>query len=235
VKSLLEEVFDLSRKGVKKSGKGYGLYLNGSPDKKEEWGGIRKSLIEYAGLRGDVEVQDIAGNLRTDLRSYLFDNGRAIFLGLLPDRTTSDPPGQDIVVKLARRSHAYDVRRRQYLGETDTVRTGLQPTEAKLLAFLPERIERIKVSLSKGSFKPGEVAMLKGALLPASLKDSRLAVRIEVSKGKDVLEAHTKNLCFQGAFEYPIPLALNQENGEYRVKVVEVITGFTQEMSFDVR
>lgn len=233
-KSILEDVFDLSQKDVKKCGKGYGLYLNGSPDNKEEWGGIRKSLVEYAGLRGDVEVQDVAGNLRTDVRSYVFDNGRGVFLGVIPDRILSDPPGEDLVVKLARKCQVYDVRRKQYLGETDTVRTGILPTEAKLLAFLPERIEGIKVSLSKETCKPGDVLVLRGALLPASLKDSHMTVQIEVTRGNAAQPAYTKNIAFQGAFDYPIPLALNQEKGQYSIRVTEVITGYTQRISFTV-
>lgn len=233
--SLLQDVFDLGNKGAKKIGKGYGLSLKGSPDRREEWGGIRKSLIEKSGLRGDIEVQDPLGNPRTDVRSYVFDNGRAMFLGMLPDRALGNPPGEDLTVKLGRKCHAYDVRRHQYLGETDTVRSGILPTEAKLLAFLPEQIKGLNVSLSKETGKPGDVVELKGSLLPASLKDSRLVVRIEVSKDGKEMEAYTKNAAFQGDFTYPIPLALNQEKGTYRVKVTEIISGYTQEATFNVK
>lgn len=233
--SLLTNVFDFGAQGAKKVGKGCGLFLKGSPDKREEWGGIRKSLIEKAGVRGDMEVQDPLGNLRTDLRSYVFDNGRAMFLGMLPDRALNNPPGENLTVKLARKCHVYDVRRHQYLGETDTVLTGILPVEAKLLAFLPERIEGLNVALPKATGRPGDVLDLKGAILPMSLKDIRLVVRIEVSKDGKVQEAYTKNLAFQGDFTDPIPLALNQEKGEYRVKVMEIISGYTQEMKFIVK
>ena len=233
--SLLADVFDFREQGVKKIGKGYGLFLKGSPDRREEWGGLRRSLVEKAGLRGDVEVQDPLGNLRTDLRSYVFDNGRAVFLGVLPDRALNNPPGEELTVKLGRKSHVYDVRRHQYLGETDTVRTGILPVEAKLLAFLPERIAALNVALARETGKPGDVLELKGAILPASLSDSRLVVRIEVTRDGKLQEAYTKNLAFQGSFTYPIPLALNQAKGEYRVKVAEVISGYTQEVMFNVK
>jgi hypothetical protein len=228
--SLLEDVFDFSKQGAKKVGKGYGLFLKGSPTRQEEWGALRKALVENAGVRGDIEVQDPLGNLRTDLRSYVFDNGRAMFLGILPDRALNNPPAEALVLKRHAKAHVYDVRRRQYLGEADTVRTGILPAEAKLLAFLPERIAGLNLSLSKPTGKPGDVLELTGSLLPASLKDSRLVVRIEVTKDGRVQEAYTKNLAFNGSFTYPIPLALNQDQGEYRVKVTEVISGHTQEM-----
>lgn len=233
--SLLDDVFDFSRQGARKVGKGYGLFLKGSPVRSEEWGAIRKSLIEQAGVRGDVEVQDPLGNLRTDLRWYVFDNGRAVLLGILPDRAVSHPPAEALVVKLSAKAHVYDVRRRQYLGHTDVLRTGILPAEAKLLALLPERIDGLNVSLSKDTSKAGDVLELSGALAPASLKECRMVVRIEVSRSGAVQEAYTKNVGFQGSFTHWIPLALNQEKGSYRVKVVEVISGFTQEMSFDVK
>jgi len=232
--SALADLFDFSKQGARKVGKGYGLFLKGSPSRREEWGAIRKSLVEHAGIRDDIEVQDPLGNLRTDVQSYVFDNGRATFLGVLPDRALSTPPGEDLTVELDRKRHVYDVRRRQYLGETDLVRTGILPAEAKLLAFLPERIEGLNVSLTRETGKPGDLVEFRGALLPASLADSRLVVRIEVLKDGKARAAHTKNLAFQGRFTYPIPLALNQDRGEYRVRVTEVISGYTQELTFSV-
>jgi hypothetical protein len=49
-----------------------------------------------------------------------------------------------------------------------------------------------------------------------------------------VQPAYTKNLAFQGGFAYPIPLALNQAKGEYRVTATEVISGYTQTVVFTV-
>jgi len=233
--SMLEDLFDFSTQGVKKYGKGYGMYLKGSPGRREEWGAIRKVLVENAGIRGDIEVDDPLGNLRTDIRPYVFDSGRAMFLGILPDRAISNPPAESLTVKLGRRMHAYDVRLHQYLGETDTVRSGILPAEAKLLAFLPERIQGMNLSLSRPSGNPGDIIELKGSLLPVSLKDSRLVVRIEVYLDGKIQEAFTKNLAFNGSFTYPIPLALNQQKGDYTVKVAEMISGYTQELRFSVK
>ena len=232
--SLLEDVFDFSKPGAKQVGKGYGLYLQGSPTRREEWGAIRKVLVEHANVRGDVEVLDPLGNLRTDIRSYVFDSGRAIFLGLLPPRALTTPPGEELTVKLQRPYHVYDVRRRQYLGETDTVRTGILPAEAKLLAFLPERIGGLNVSLSQPAARPGEVVELQGALLPESLGDCRLVVRIEVFNDGQLQDEYTTNLTFAGSFNHPVPLALNQPPGTYRVRVTEIVSGYTQETDFTV-
>jgi hypothetical protein len=232
--SLLGDVFDFSQQGARKVGRGYGLYLKGSPVRREEWGALRKVLVDHAGLQGDIEVQDPLGNLRTDIQSFVFDNGRAMLVGLIPDRALNSPPGENLVVKLSRPVHVYDVRRQQYLGETATVRTGILASEAKLLAFLPERIQGLNLSLSQAAGRPGEMLELRGALLPASLKDCRLVVHLEVLREGQVQEAYTQNLAFSGDFSHPLPLALNQAPGTYRVRVTEIISGHTQEVVFNV-
>ncbi|HOL21324.1 MAG TPA: beta-galactosidase [bacterium] len=233
--SMLDALFDFNEQGVKKFGKGYGLYLKGSPNRREEWGAIRRILIEKGGVRGDIEVNDIYGNLRTDVRSYVFDNGNILFLGILPDRTINNPPGESITIKLGNKMHVYDVRLHKYLGETDRVQTGILPSEAKLLAFLPARIDCLNLSLSKYTARPGDVIEVKGSLAPASLKSSTMVARIEVSLNGEIQDAYTKNLDFQGNFTYPIPLALNQQRGEYIVKVMELVSGYTQELKFNVK
>ena len=120
------------------------------------------------------------------------DNGRSTSTGVLPDRALSNPPGEDLTVKLGRECHVYDVRRRLCLGDTDLVRTGILPAEAKLLAFLPARIEGLNVSLTRETGRPGDLIEFRGALLPTSLADSRLVVRIEVLKDGRARSAHTR-------------------------------------------
>ena len=146
-----------------------------------------------------------------------------------------NPPAEALVVKLNAKAHLYDLRRRQYLGHTDSLRAGILPAEAKLLALLPERIDGLNVSLSKEGGKAGDVLELSGAVAPASLQDCRLVVRVQVLRNGAVQDAYTKNLAFEGRFTHPIPLALNQQKGPYRVQVTEVISGFTQEVPFDVQ
>lgn len=130
--------------------------------------------------------------------------------------------------------HAYNVRTHAYLGHSAAVTAGILPTQAKLFALLPARIEGLAVIADKTTSRPGEVVSLDIKTMPESLKEVSLAVRVEVLKDGIAIEAHTKNLPLKGAARHPVPLALNQEPGEYTVRLTEVISGQRQEVKINV-
>ena len=170
-----------------------------------------------------------------DLRSYVFDNGPAHLLGILPDRSLGNPPGQEFVVRLGQRAHAYNVRQRKYLGHVASVEAGIRETEAKLLAFLPERIEGIAVLVDRAKAKPGQTVTAKIRVHPEALSQVRFAVRVEVLRGDTPVPAYGRNVWVTGTTAYPLPLALNEPAGDARVRVTEVVSGFTAETGFEVR
>ncbi len=233
-KSALDDVFDFAAKGVKPYGKGFGFFLNGAPAR-DEWRAIRGMLTEKGGVKNDIEILDALGNLRTDLRTYVFDNGPAMLVGVLPDKTIADPPGEDFTLKLNRKMHAYNLRMHSYLGYTDSVAAGILPAQAKLFALLPERVENaVAVETSAGNCRQGEVVKLNLRTVPGALKDVPLAVRIELLKDGKPIEAHTKKIAVKGTAAHHIPLALNQEKGEYVIRVTEIISGTIQEIKIAV-
>ena len=234
-KSALDELFDFTKKGVKPLGKGHGLFLAGTPPV-DEWRALRNSLIAHGGVKGDIEVLDTLGNTRTDLRTYVFDNGPAMFVGILPGKTVADPPGEEFILKTDRKMHVYNVRLHSYLGYTDAVTAGILPARAKLFALLPDRVEDgLALECPKTAYRPGEVVTLEIKTGPKTLQDVTLAVRIELLKGNRAIEAYTKKLAVKGGATHAIPLALNESRGEYILRLTEVISGQRQEIKLTVR
>lgn len=233
-KSALDDAFDFSKKGVKPCGKGYGFFLKGAPAR-DDYGALRALLIEKGGAKGGLQVLDTLGNLRTDLRTYVFDSGPAMFVGMLPDKTVSNPPGEEFVLKTAKKMHAYNVRQHSYLGFTDAVPAGILPAQAKLFALLPARIEGMAVAAEERACRPGETVALNIRMAPDALKDVSLAVRIEVLKEGQAIAAYTKKLAVKGAAKHAIPLALNEAKGAYVLRVTEVISGQRQDIPITVR
>ena len=232
--SALDEVFNFTEKGIKKCGKGYGLFLAASPAR-DEWRAIRNTLVTQGGIKGDIEVLDILGNTRTDLQTYVFDNGPATFVGVLPDKTVTNPPGEEFILKTDKKMHIYNVRMHSYLGFSDSVTTGILPAQAKLFALLPARIDGIALESNKKEYRPGEVITLDIKIMPEALKDVAMAARVEVLKDNTVIPEYTKKLAIRGAANHHVPLALNQEKGEYTLRINEVISGNRQEMKITVR
>lgn len=231
--SMLADLFDFSAKGAKPYGKGYGFFLKGAPVR-DEWGAMRKNLVAHGGVRDDIRVLDSLGNFRTDLRTYVYDNGGALLVGVAPDSVVAEPPGAVFTLKTAQPRHIYNVRRQAYLGLTDSVTAGIASTEAKLFALLPARIEGLEVKTDKTRYRPGETVSLDIGILPAALKDVSLAVRFEVLAAGRSLPEHARNLTVKGTLRHYLPLALNQENGEYVLRLTEVVSGHRQEVKVQV-
>jgi hypothetical protein len=71
--------------------------------------------------------------------------------------------------------------------------------------------------------------------MPAALKDVALAVRLDVLTNGRRIPEFAKNLTVKGALRHPLPLALNQQEGEYRVQLTDVVSGSTQGLTFRVK
>lgn len=234
LKSALAELFDFSQKGAKPYGKGYGLFLKGAPGR-DEWGAMRQDLIKYGGIKDDIRVLDILGNTRTDLRTYIYDNAGALLVGVAPDSSVADPPGESFILKTDKKRHIYNVRLHSYLGFTDSITAGILSTEAKLFALLPERIEGLDIKSVKTDYHPGEIVSLDVKIMPETLANISLAVQFEVLKDSKLVPEYSKNIVVRGALQHALHLALNQEKGKYTLRLTEIISGHTQEVSFSVK
>ncbi len=234
-KSILAALFDFSRKGTVRTGKGVGLYLPGGPGSRTGWAGLRRFLAVTGGIRTGPKILNRLGVMRTDLSTYVFDNGNAEFLGILPGHTVKDPPGHEAVICLQEPRHVYNVRQRHYLGFTNRVDIGIVPNRAKLFAFLPHQIQGLNLSLDRNIAARGEAVVIRGGILPAALGKISLVVRARVTGPGGEVAALTRNLAFRGEFSYTVPIALNQEPGPYTVRFEEKISGYVAEVSFVVR
>ena len=76
----------------------------------------------------------------------------------------------------------------------------------------------------------------QGRILTPAITDQFYDTQVVKPETQDV-HAGQKALRLKGQLylRHPIPLALNQNKGPYLVRVTEVISGFTQEVPFDVQ
>jgi hypothetical protein len=234
--SLLNSIFSFKEADFKTAGKGGTWFLNRafSDYKVNEMGAFRTALVEKAKLTAPFKVTNILGAASTDCKSYPLLNGPAIVCGILPEAVVPPPPGNQLNVVLDKPYHAYNARTKQYLGETAKLPFTLKLNYADIFVFLPAKIEGISAKLNALSFKGGETAKLSVALLPASLKTVTMIARIGVKLNRVELPEFDANISYNGSFELPLPLALNQP-GAYEVTITDVVSGISNTLAFMVK
>ena len=233
--SLLNSIFSFKEANFKTAGKGGTWFLNRpfTDYKVNEMGAFRTALVEKAKLTAPFKITNILGAASTDCKSYPLLNGPAIVCGILPEAVVP-PPGNQLNVVLDKPYHAYNARTKQYLGETAKLPFTLKLNYADVFVFLPAKIEGISAKLNALSFKCGETAKLSVALLPESLKTVTMIARIGVKLNRVELPEFDANISYNGSFELPLPLALNQP-GAYEVTVTDVVSGISNTLAFTVK
>ena len=234
--SPLEAVFGgFKPMSLSSYGKGKALYLGKTLSNPGDWTGFGLLLSQQAGITAPFRLENRAGLERMDVFKAKFRNGAADYLCFLGEKVT-DPPDGEATLVLDKPRHVYDILRQTYLGFTDKVQTGVASAVPKIFAALPAKIQGLELAVDKPAAHPGETVLIAAQLSPPELRGCGLCVRFDVA-GPDgkVVEHYTgKALSLTGGFEWPIPLALNDPKGVYRVTAEEIASGLSKTVSFRV-
>ncbi len=260
---LLEVFGEFRRMKISRYGKGRAVffsdYLKGYVDKRRagEGRGIVAGLIrllsELAGLKPFAEVTDAAAQNRQDVEISAFRNGSATHLCLLravsagSAAAAKGPEGSTVAgvaaagpstieVKLPSVAQVYDVRAKKYLGRTARLTLALAPSQGKVLALLPARLQRLSVATGRAEYRRGEDVQFTARLAPPALNNCGLAVRVEVygPNGQRLPYYTQKLVSLNTTFRGTIPLSLNERRGRYRLLVKDIVAGLKAESTFDV-
>jgi len=218
--------------------------------------GMTRMIEQYAGIKPWCRVEDSQGLDRGDTEITVFKNGETLFLGLLRDPGVraeiagaggewtvkrSEGSGGNLgtaesVVRLPKAFHVYDARRQDYLGLTDTIRTGLIKARAKVFALLPCKLTGIDLSLSSAKLKQGDLLKIIAKAQPLEAKSCGLGLRITITgpDGKEREEYARTLVMRNGAMETSIALALDEPTGTYTVESEEVISGLHRSVQYTV-
>ena len=147
-----------------------------------------------------------------------FRRGDIELVGLIRDHRLVEEP-QTATVNFGRAAHVYDLRGRQYLGETQAIEATLAPGEARVYALLPYAVSGM--SLNLGGETSYEVSLNAGA----PVGDHVLHLAWTDPEGK-VVRAYEKNvLATGGRYQGHIPLALNDSQGQWTLTIRDVLSG----------
>ena len=208
------------------------LYLNFEP----KYASRREAAFRK--LIGDFLKLDSPAKYETQhavMHSY-FTNGRNLYIGLLPQ--AAFPGWQDAdkkaaakhsisgKLKLARKSHLYDVRAGQYLGYGKIFNVKTIPGDGTLLAALPCKISDVSVT-APAQINAGVTAVISAQVKTAdgsTPETSVLSMRVFNPDNQEVPEYRQVRPAPAGKFSFRFPSSLNGK-GKWKIVIRDAATG----------
>lgn len=216
---------------VQRHGSGLSVYLNFClPGYDVATRELIRQIVARAGIKRAVVVQSV--NAEAPPRCYernTFTRGPMSVHAFIRDhRRCSDT--DPVRIDFGGEAHMYDMRRKQYVGKAAEVETQVAPGDTALYACLPYRVTGVRVSAPDQISAGAELtvtATVSGE--GATIGDHVLHVELLGPQGRPLWH-YTRNLLAPGGkLEWKVPLALNEEPGEWTVRVRDVLSGIVGE------
>ena len=251
----------LSAVVVNNYGSGKGIYLNTAMDdyvivRKSGGGDMRKlikSILTYAGIERFCTLSDpeTGAPIEAGHETVYYSAPGAKFVAILRDMADARAMSHDglvvggsedkgevveqLKVTFAQKAHIYDMRTREYLGETDSIETTLNAGDAKVLAILPEKLAEVKCSVP-AKVKRGDEYVIEVSSATASGKTPEFSVFAVEVTAPDGTRAWDKceNVVGKGRAAVARKMFYNAQPGTWKVSAKDVATGVTATVEFVV-
>lgn len=131
---------------------------------------IIAAVFQQHGIEPEVIVTQGGERARTiQLAAFGDDDGIAIY-GTVVNADAGDlmpiyEHRRDLVYRFPRQGHVYDVRHGTYLGQTDTVRTDLEPGGARIWAVMEYRVALLQID-APAVVRPGSELIVHAQIVP---------------------------------------------------------------------
>ena len=191
-------------------------------------------ILEAAGIRPAFAVVGTGGAAVGDVETYVFENGGAVILAMQRDLAAT-PAGAEpdtanreaISVILPHRFHAYDLRARKVLGETDRLQFELGPIEPILLALSEKPLPAPALSGPRSAHVGENAEFIIHSGLDSAT--ARAVVRLDVIDPEGNLVPHYSGnvITLSGTGSVHLPFAVNDKTGVWQIRATDVISGET--------
>jgi len=169
-------------------------------------------------------------------RSFLYHqksgSANAYFIGLLREEGTAE----EVKLRLSagKAFHVYSVRDGNGLGLQKETLVTIRPAEAKLIAFMPYRIEKVEL-LAPRSCKQGDrVELTVGIIAQGEKMDHPVRLEFFQPDGKRSYFYSRNITARKGLWKEKIHLALNEMPGKWQIVAKDIISGEKQSITINV-
>ena len=198
---------------------------------------LMAKLLELGNIRPDCRITDNKMNV-AGCETVRFFNGRIQYVGIIKDNIIKGAVPQTVTIKLPYKSHLYDLRKKQYLGYTDSVNTLLTPLDPKVFALLPYEVKSVAVKMITDHVDAGTVAVVRATInIDAAELAGQHCIHVDVySPAGQLMRLYGKNiLTAESVITVKIPTALNDPAGQWKIKITDAATGVSGQAEFTVR
>ncbi len=234
-KPLLSEVFaDPAARAATGSafGKGRAAYVDLSDDRARAAGRRITELLETAGVKPRYPLLRAEGGPTGDVETHIFDNGEVTVVTLQRDLPAAPRPAdqgpipggrEDVVLRLARPVHVYDVRAGRPLGLADRVALELGPVDPTVLALSDKPVAPPSVFGPHDAHLGTNAEFLIGSSSHAALD----VIHLDVIDPEGSTVAHySGNLLITGAETTKLlPFAVNDKPGVWTIRAKDLLGG----------
>lgn len=194
-----------------------------------------RQITALAGVRRDVYAENPAGDRPP--RCYernTFRRGDITVHAFIRDhRRCADTDPVRFV--LGQSAEVYDMREGRYVGKTDRVEATVAPGDTSVYACLPYRVTDLRVTVP-GRLGMGEDLVITAQVVSDAGVPGDHVLHVELVNPRGEPEWHyTQNvLTSAGKARIRTPLALNEAQGQWTVRVRDILTGETGQARFQV-
>ncbi|MCJ7502825.1 MAG: hypothetical protein MUP80_07180, partial [Acidobacteriia bacterium] len=204
---------------------------------------LLRDYLSLAGVRPVADLRKSGGVRLSCTQVVAFRKGIAKYVAILPEPDCTD--SGLVTLNLTTPEYAYDLRAHRALGRVTRASARLVPGEPVLFALLPGPMGRLSVvpagtSTGPVQVKPGEIIKFAIRLTPRagaaqeSVPDSAVHIEVRNPAGR-ILDYYGANLPMpNGATEFSVSLALNDQAGVWRVSAREPFSHQTASAAFVV-
>jgi len=246
---------------VNSFGTGKGIYLNTGMDNYaavrssggEDMRSLLKNIMTYAGVERFCTLSDPeTGQLiEAGHETVYYSAPGAKYVAILRDMAETRAMSHDglvvggsadtaedveqLRVNIAEKAHIYDIRTGEYFGETNVVDTTLNAGDVKLLAILPEKLERVECVVPAKVKRGGEFTIdVSAATASGKMPEfSVFAVEITDPSGNRAWEK-CENVAAHGKVTLTRKMFFNALPGTWTVNAKDVATGVKATAEFVV-
>lgn len=207
----------------------------------ERVSGLLRFFAWFVGAGGieppPVAVVDSTGNRAVGVDTFLYEDGDALYIGVLPDATYRSQGCRLFINRFQGESHLFDVRKGLYRGMTNIAPLELRPGRTELFAIFLYRTGNIEVKLENNVVYPGSsLSFQVNVLIQGDTKPVRHVLRVEVAgpdrKVREWLSGMYETR--EGSFKTSIPVSSADSTGKWMLRIRDVATGRQVERVFIV-